>query len=1428
MRDNLLESLPDDIFMGMQIGFVTDLSGNPGSKGNLCYNPGSGCVVHACKECFCASGFSGPQCLADNTTPTIRYATTSNLTAALASAANGDTLYLAAGTYSAVLSSGPIVLINRTLTLMRDPAAPTSPVFRCKTVLFSSTTSCAFSVRNGSTITLRGITINACGKGGIATPSRSAIEVGFEETVTSATVGSTTKSRVTLIDCVLSDNGKVLDARNSAQIIISGSQIANNGLVCCTSASFPNPVDMMLVTGQLTIADSAITGNTGHNSLFSDSGRSSKIDIRNVTILDNAGPLGIKGYPSSKMMSLSTGSIRSCRVAGNKYFAMIVVFGTAKIADSSFSAGSREGEEGSALDYVRMSTAALISITNCVFNDSRPLSRGLIYSSDSTEIVIANVSFQGIHAIHILYLDNPMTRLEMSDCVIRDSSVRYVLNLAITSPLEISERTVGLDSVLRSVVIVNNTAENIIRAVDYLALLITRTNFVGNRAGNMITFSGTSRSTLEDCSILSNTLSGIIAMSGQTIVLFESTLIGPNAVTSAVTLEQNAIAHFTNSHITGLSSYVAVVSAAGSSSCNLVNTTFDANNAFDSEGTLVYVSGQAVLGVFRCTLQGNLNLNTCSFAESAKVYVSESLFLDNYATEGGGFRCSGGASVAVVSSSFSGNRAQSGGALGASGLSRIALEETRFIASPVCILPGNTAEQGGAVWLRKSSSLVCYRECAFIGNTALVPDSRSSLKGAGGAIRLQESAIFNATESNITGNAAQGVGGGVYVEGSATVLLVASALTDNQANGTDGGALFSAGHALIRIESTLLLRNAGAFAGGALCVWNAHPDDLHCDECTFANNSAAEGADLYVTNPRAIPVALVAAYPLISKSSRPATMRIVNVASVATSYYSGAISEVDVKIVSAFGSRSTLPDTSPAIIRISVSPTIPVNTLSGSNGTSSLRARLSGDTIAFVTGGLAKLVYGVVGNSGTYVITVSGGSDSTVGVDAVGLPITITECPQGRVPVARGTDDLESCEVASASSAAASSVSTLPVALGVSLPVVAVALVGCFLIVRWQLNAARKKNSEAVQQKFVAEHMSKIPELCELEIDRSRVQLLGELGQGEFGVVYQARVATSGGRPRVCAAKSVKTGATLEDRLAFISEAKIMHGLSHPHVISLCGVVTREEPMLALLEYAAYGNLRSFVRTVPIDSRSSHVTASMFATFAHQIACGMAYLASVSIVHRDLAARNILVGSDLYGELCCKIADFGLSRSTGEKDYYRKRKAGALPIKWCAIENLRFRVYTTKSDVWSYGVTLFEIYSFGEVPYAGIHNAEMAKYLAGGPDNRMERPPHCPNSVYRIMRSCWLDDPDQRPSFSALCDALERERDKATAMGVAKDLDDGDNCAYAQDRVPGYQEQYEQYAMDAYTRTDSQAAVSQDDGARRENTYDNTVEIVQV
>ncbi|EGD76845.1 TK protein kinase [Salpingoeca rosetta] len=244
------------------------------------------------------------------------------------------------------------------------------------------------------------------------------------------------------------------------------------------------------------------------------------------------------------------------------------------------------------------------------------------------------------------------------------------------------------------------------------------------------------------------------------------------------------------------------------------------------------------------------------------------------------------------------------------------------------------------------------------------------------------------------------------------------------------------------------------------------------------------------------------------------------------------------------------------------------------------------------------------------------------------------------------------------------------------------------------------------------------------------------LGSGQFGEVYEGTF-----RGVKVAIKTLKN--INEDGLReFLAEANVMIQLKDKNLVSLIGVVTKAGEKKLVTEFLEKGNLLDFLRS----RGRSVVTPKMQHHFTRDICNGMAYLEKRKVVHRDLAARNVLISADDVA----KVADFGLARvsTAGVAD------PGKLPIKWTAPEVLRQKVSTSKSDVWSFGVTVWEIYSFGRTPYPRMSQKEVVEKVAKG--YRMEKPEDCPEVIYEIMQKCWHIEPLQRPTFNSLKKTLAK------------------------------------------------------------------------
>jgi len=279
------------------------------------------------------------------------------------------------------------------------------------------------------------------------------------------------------------------------------------------------------------------------------------------------------------------------------------------------------------------------------------------------------------------------------------------------------------------------------------------------------------------------------------------------------------------------------------------------------------------------------------------------------------------------------------------------------------------------------------------------------------------------------------------------------------------------------------------------------------------------------------------------------------------------------------------------------------------------------------------------------------------------------------------------------------------------------------------------------------------------ELSRDVIHLKEEIGQGAFGLVRKAEVKNEKGESTVVAVKMLKEDHTENELLGLVKEVEIMKMVGrHENIVNLLGVCSQPlgQPLLVVLEFAHLGNLREFVqkRRLPGELCFKQMLVNIT-----QVARGMEYLASRHCVHRDLAARNVLVTE--HG--VAKVADFGLARDLEGGNYYRKVGEARLPVLWMSPESLFEGVSSTKSDVWSFGVLIWEVITWGERPYPGLCPSAVVELVKEG--HRMERPHHCPPSLYSLMLDCWDGEEGGRPDWAELVTRLQ-EFVRETQPGV--------------------------------------------------------------
>ncbi|KAM7409709.1 hypothetical protein PAMA_001277 [Pampus argenteus] len=268
-------------------------------------------------------------------------------------------------------------------------------------------------------------------------------------------------------------------------------------------------------------------------------------------------------------------------------------------------------------------------------------------------------------------------------------------------------------------------------------------------------------------------------------------------------------------------------------------------------------------------------------------------------------------------------------------------------------------------------------------------------------------------------------------------------------------------------------------------------------------------------------------------------------------------------------------------------------------------------------------------------------------------------------------------------------------------------------------------------------------EVRKFNIQRSQLMIDEvELGSGNFGCVKKGVLKSDTGHIDV-AIKVLKSDNEKLVKEEMMREAEIMHQLSNPFIVRMLGLCNAENLML-VMEMASAGPLNKFLST-----KKDTVTVVNIVNLMHQVSMGMKYLEEKNFVHRDLAARNVL----LVNQQFAKISDFGLSKALGADDkYYKARTTGKWPLKWYAPECINFFKFSSKSDVWSFGITMWEAFSYGGKPYKRMKGPEVIRFIDGG--NRMECPAACPERMYTVMKECWIYKHEDRPDFKKVEESM--------------------------------------------------------------------------
>ncbi|CDQ74247.1 unnamed protein product [Oncorhynchus mykiss] len=275
------------------------------------------------------------------------------------------------------------------------------------------------------------------------------------------------------------------------------------------------------------------------------------------------------------------------------------------------------------------------------------------------------------------------------------------------------------------------------------------------------------------------------------------------------------------------------------------------------------------------------------------------------------------------------------------------------------------------------------------------------------------------------------------------------------------------------------------------------------------------------------------------------------------------------------------------------------------------------------------------------------------------------------------------------------------------------------------------------------------------EVPRRNISLTRGLGHGAFGEVYEGMAAGIPGEPSPMqvAVKTLPEVCSEQDELDFLMEALIISKFSHQNIVRCIGVSLQALPRFILLELMAGGDLKSFLReTRPRLEHPSSLSMEDLLNVARDIAQGCQYLEENQFIHRDIAARNCLLTTKGPGRVA-KIGDFGMARDIYRASYYRKGGRAMLPVKWMPPEAFMEGIFTSKTDTWSFGVLLWEIFSLGYMPYPSRSNQEVLEFVTSG--GRMDPPKNCPGPVYRIMTQSWQHQPEDRPNFSTILERID-------------------------------------------------------------------------
>ncbi|XP_064535104.1 uncharacterized protein LOC135426060 [Drosophila montana] len=313
----------------------------------------------------------------------------------------------------------------------------------------------------------------------------------------------------------------------------------------------------------------------------------------------------------------------------------------------------------------------------------------------------------------------------------------------------------------------------------------------------------------------------------------------------------------------------------------------------------------------------------------------------------------------------------------------------------------------------------------------------------------------------------------------------------------------------------------------------------------------------------------------------------------------------------------------------------------------------------------------------------------------------------------------------------------------------------------WKQRYDRKvRRSAQIMKMFgidlISPSRNKINTLDKWEVPKENVVVNRRLGEGAFGTVYGGEARLGSDDWTAVAVKTLKAGGATEDRLDFLAEAEAMKKLNHKNIIKLLGVCLQSEPIYTIMEFMLYGDLRTYLlaRRNMVNEKitdESDISSKRLTMYAMDVARGLAYLAEQKYVHRDIACRNCLVNS----QRIVKIGDFGMARPTFESDYYCYNRKGVrklFPVRWMPPETLSLGIFTHASDIWSFGVVLFEVISFGSYPYQDLTNNQVLDFVKAG--NTLQIPSGVKPQLEGLLKACWSQDASKRPTALEIIDYI--------------------------------------------------------------------------